>query len=76
MEAPKEKAKALVDKIMYCEYESDGIRAKRMPIHDAKQCALICVDEMMKIIPPNIDPMVYMPILSELQQVKQEIEKL
>jgi len=42
----------------------------------AKRCALICVGEMMQVIPTNINPIVYMPLLSNLQEIKQEIEKL
>ena len=42
----------------------------------AKKSALICVDEMMGVVPKNIDTMFYMKILSELQILKQEIKKL
>jgi hypothetical protein len=64
---PKEKAKELVDK--YCNMESH--------CDDAKECALIAVDEMINILSmPNIPK--YYPIVNDeyWQEVKTEIENL
>lgn len=42
----------------------------------SKHFALVCIDEMMEVIPKNTNSLTYMTILSKLQQAKQEIEKL
>ena len=64
MEA-KEKAKELVDKFTFtcieCDYD-----------WKAKQCALICVDEIINIIDAEDQFILY----NYWQQVKQEIDKL
>jgi hypothetical protein len=58
---PKEKAKELVEAMTFscreCDYEAK-----------AKQCALIAVDEMLKLFIPFAAPYYY--------EVKKEIEKL
>ena len=64
--APKEKAKELVDKMLYC-YQG------HIDAYTAKQCALIAVDEILKCHMwkyNSIEPYKYW------QEVKQEIEKL
>ena len=43
---PKEEAKELVDKYKYRIIK--GVKIEKMSISLAKQCALICVDEIMK----------------------------
>ena len=60
---PKEKSIELVQKFNY-----DN---KHFLMYDAKQCALICVDEILKEIPKRFD-------IEERywERVKQEIEKL
>ena len=62
---PKEKAKNLVDKFMPLveAYSSQG------QVDNAKQCALIAVDEIPGIIYANMEDNYW-------QQVKQEIKKL
>ena len=65
---PKEKAKELVDK-MHSKMYSDGI-------YDAKQCALICVDEIIEEIKEwNMSVIDYQNRIEYWQEVKQEIEK-
>ena len=74
---PKQKAKELVDKFTDYEIEIGGQHDGYlfMQIHDAKQCALICVDEIMHVIDwhefetPNEE-------LNYWNQVKEEIQKL
>jgi len=60
---PKEKAEELVDKMKLCLF-SDGY-------YDAKQCALIAVDEIL-----NVGFMDTNDLYDYWQEVKQEIEKL
>ena len=60
----KEKSKELVDKF----YTLNNIEATDMPIQVAKECALICVDEISEAYSGDI--------LEFWQEVKQEIEKL
>ena len=63
---PKEKAKELVNKFHTAVLDRDGTSA--MNGFEAKQCALIAVDEILNILPlANRD---------YWQQVKQEIENL
>ena len=71
----KEKAKELVDRFYDLQYDI----VERVPdnIHQiAKQCALICVDEIMKTdwYIPNLSDAIDWKIY--WQEVKQEIEKL
>ena len=54
---PKEKAKGLVDRFLERRYTDE----------DAKECALICVDEIQKVTNHEI---------KYWQEVKQEINKL
>ena len=49
---PKEKAKELVDKYMNLEFEQDNHQYDGyffLKLHDAKDCALIAVDEILNI---------------------------
>ena len=62
---PKEKAKELVDKMMNEQFNTEEIS-------QAKQCALICVDEILKTHPNSN----FMPIINEWNEVKKEIQKL
>lgn len=59
---PKEKAKELVDKMLYC-YQG------HIDEYTAKQCALICINEMIRICYNHT-------MASYYGEVKQEIEKL
>ena len=68
----KEKAKELYNK--YFKFCNELSHDKNKTL--AKLMAITCVDEMMQVIPANINPIVYMPLLSNLQEIKQEIEKL
>ena len=70
---PKEKAKELVDKMWNIDegYGSIGF-------HEAKQCTLVAVDEILKVIKKNFTNNVALHNgeLSYWIEVKQEIEKL
>lgn len=77
MLTPKEKAKELVDKFLYTENEYK----EYADYTQAKQCALIAVDEILKVTAPTIDRFepYYQELPSEMtqeywQEVKQEIE--
>ena len=61
---PKEKAKELVRKFNY--YDANGVLL-------GKQCALICVDEMLDC---NTTSVYWEEDFEYWKQVKQEIEKL
>ena len=72
---PKEKAKELVDKFRK---EFNWVE-RDFPIdlyRDARQCALIAVDEMINTLNGLEDSVWYFNMNSFLQEVKQEIEKL
>lgn len=67
---PKEKAKELVDKMYQYQWRKDTIEFR-----NAKQCALISVDEILNI--DNIKPYIlHKEIIEFYKEVKQEIEKL
>ena len=67
---PKEKAKELVDKF----YPYDSIQAETVYVFEnAKQCALICVYEMLNNYE---DKYKYCKTKQYLEEVKKEIEKL
>ena len=66
---PKEKAKELVDRFKKLDTTFDGVDVL---CHEAKQCALICVDEILKTHPNSN----FMPIINEWNEVKKEIQKL
>ena len=63
---PKEKAKELVDKFTFrceeCDYD-----------WNAKQCAIIAVDEILNVINRDMN---YQNVYAYFLEVKQEIEKL
>jgi len=64
----KEKAEELVNKFNY--------EDKHYLMLDAKQCALIAVDEIIKELTEEISPSVHGFRHKYWQEVKQEIEKL
>lgn len=61
---PKEQAKALVDK-----FTTVGLQQRNEGI----QCALICVDEIIELLP---EIAFGMRVIDYYQQVREEIEKL
>ena len=61
----KDKAKELVDRFIWIDC-----------ISDAKQCALICVDEIINTYPTPWSSLDIDPQKEYWQEVKQEIEKL
>ena len=65
--SPKEKAKELVDKFSPLAKNWDCYNDEPLEENNAKQCALIAVDEIIQNFFSNFD---------YWQQVKQEIEKL
>jgi hypothetical protein len=85
---PKEKAKELIDKMYNTEYcHGEHFPNKRycdcsdMNLFQAKQCALIAVDEILNVLPQSEyleDRGEYFENRERLywQEVKQEIEKL
>ena len=67
---PKEKAEQLVRKYR-------GTFFINMNLNDAKQCALIAVDEILLLEQKHIlDKYIELGLASYYQEVKQEIEKL
>lgn len=74
---PHEKAKELFDKFYIDVLDREGTSA--MNGFEAKQCALIAVDEIMKIVPSvylTDDNEIHSGHYQYWQEVKQEIEKL
>jgi hypothetical protein len=71
---PKEKAKELVDKMYQHQWRKDTIEFR-----NAKQCALIAVDEIDDIyqkLTPKDDPYYFLLELEYWEEVKNEIDKL
>jgi hypothetical protein len=76
---PKEKAKELYYKYWNMLYELNERVIPDEISEQAKQCALICVDEELKLIhriSHQLDNDNYIFIIEELLELKQEIEKL
>ncbi len=72
----KEKAEKLVDKYLTASF---GVMEEYIPVPMvlAKQCALIAVDEMIKLLVDlSGDSFIYIKEVRYYQEVKQEIEKL
>ena len=68
----KEKAKELVDKFL--NLKNKGAKVRNLDVYQIKQCALICVDEIMKASEVFDD---YRRSETEFWQgVKEEIKKL
>jgi hypothetical protein len=74
MKTPKEKAEDLIVKFTQIEIEIGGKfdGYLKMQLHDAKQCASICVDEIILALNNTWAMNAY----DYWQQVKEEIEKL
>ena len=68
----KEEARELVTKFLHTTDHPSSDKDLRR----AKWCAEICIDEKMRNTPTNIDPMIYMPLISRLYRIKSEIKKL
>ena len=71
---PKEKAKELFDK--YAMYLRSNLMYDEEAYEDAKVCALISVDEIIKELIEEISPIVHGFRHKYWKEVKQEIEKL
>ena len=69
---PKEKAKELVDRFKKLDTTFDGVDVL---CHEAKQCALICVNKILHELEEEEDGY-RMDRVEYWEQVKQEIEKL
>ena len=88
MKTPKEKAKKLVDKFYkiltkgFSDNDYAQILADAMWYDEAKQCALICVDEKIETLLNIIGTLPYMyseyelELHRDLQELKKEILKL
>ena len=74
---PKEKAQELIEKyIQYSQLEI-GYQGITSRIHSAKKCAIIAVDEMIKLLVDlSGDSFIYIKEVRYYQEVRQEIEKL
>ena len=75
MSKAEKEAKELVDKFRYdnITYRGTTTTIEVLPIGRAKQCALICVDEMLNNYE---DKYKYCKTKQYLEEVKQEIKKL
>ena len=77
---PKEKAKELVDR--FSEYSHTDFNYSRggyqadTQIQNAKQCALIAVDEILQMVDETMQGWLDADIIAYWKQVKEEIEKL
>ena len=77
---PKEKAKDLVDR--FSEYSHTDFNYSRggyqadTQIQNAKQCALIAVDEILQMVDETMQGWLDADIIAYWKQVKEEIEKL
>lgn len=70
---PKEEAKELVDR--FRKHQSDDYPNSDEDYH-AKQCALICIHKMIETILPYGGILYVKKEVEELEQVRQEINKL
>ena len=71
---PKEKAKYIVDRMYYTISNNGSYMGENSIPHkweEAKKCALIAVDEIIKVLNSDINPLV-----NYWYEVKQGIEKL
>ncbi len=78
MEA-KEKAKELVESFLYLRLPNELVKfPEGLRISQAKQCALICVDEIIEVLNVKQGGKIHnqMGFIDYWQEVKQEIEKL
>lgn len=77
---PKEKAKELIDKMDLKQMPSLNLARNEINLNDtffnAKQCALIAVDEIISEIEPSVSMDVIEARIKYWNEVKQEIKKL
>ena len=71
---PKEKAQELVGR--YAMYLRANLMHDEEANEDAKQCALIAVDEILQMVDENMQGWLDADIIAHWKQVKEEIEKL
>ena len=69
----KEKAKELYEKIYFLEVNKNGCWMFK---DAAKQCALICIDEKIEALLPYAGLLDIKKQVQELEEVKQEVNKL
>jgi hypothetical protein len=77
MMTPEEEAKELVE-IFWTEVEDNDYISRKMSYKQAKQCALIAVDEIINVLNGywNQDCKINNTKIGYYEEVKQEIEKL
>tara|TARA_R110000803_G_scaffold163609_1_gene227289 strand:+ start:303 stop:533 length:231 start_codon:yes stop_codon:yes gene_type:complete len=74
---PKEKARELVERFMDIKPTTSDKLKEQLIYDEAKQCALICVDEMIKFIIEKQNESMYFEMdLKYWQEVKREINNL
>ena len=73
---PQEKAKELVGKFKYNTRAFNETNGWEDTIFNAKQCALIAVDEIISEIEPSVSMDVIEARIKYWKQVKQQIEQL
>ena len=73
---PKQKAKELVDRYLNIEDTLGPNKRGLLFLEEAKQCALICVDEMLGIYDIEGDLRGLEKEMAYLEEVKKEINKL
>ena len=66
---PKHKAEELVDKMLSEQSYTEDL-------YDAKQCALIAVDEILQMVDETMQGWLDADIIAHWEQVKKEISKL
>ena len=71
---PQEKAKELVE-LFWTEVEDNDCSTRKMSFSQAKQCALIAVDEILGAIKEIFETLDTIEEKKYWQEVKQEIEK-
>jgi hypothetical protein len=76
MMTPKEKAKELVDKFIEPTMEFDELDGYVEDKDNAKQCALIAVNEQIELLLNLSQYMAFPEQVKHLQEIKQEIQKL
>tara|TARA_R110001606_G_scaffold141208_1_gene280351 strand:+ start:206 stop:445 length:240 start_codon:yes stop_codon:yes gene_type:complete len=77
---PKEKAKELVFKyqnlVTTWDCYNDEPRETKFRLEDMKKCALICIDEKIETLLPYAGILYVKEEVEELEEVKQEINRL
>ena len=84
MKTPKEKAEELVDRFLKVRVDVstfDSIKGRYLDIDEAKQCALICIDNEIELVKHIINERGFSTIqgdkiIKEKLEVRNEIERL